>query len=82
MNRLFSLSSNGTWNKENAVVPCGTTGESSTLSHAEYERVIALCVEAASRRVPVIAGAGSNSTAEAVEMIKHAKQPAPTRLLW
>lgn len=58
----------------NAVVPCGTTGESSTLSHAEHKRVIALCVEAASRRVPVIAGAGSNSTAEAVEMIKHAKQ--------
>ncbi|MGH7033859.1 MAG: dihydrodipicolinate synthase family protein, partial [Stellaceae bacterium] len=44
------------------VVPCGTTGESPTLSHAEHKRVVELCVEAAKKRVPVIAGTGSNST--------------------
>ena len=56
------------------LVPCGTTGESPTLSHAEHRRVVELCVEVAKGRVPVIAGAGSNSTAEAVELTKHAKQ--------
>ena len=44
------------------LVPCGTTGESPTLSHDEHNRVVELCIEAAGRRVPVIAGAGSNST--------------------
>lgn len=56
------------------IVPCGTTGESATLSHAEHERVVAFTVEAARRRVPVIAGAGSNSTEEAIALTKHAKQ--------
>jgi len=56
------------------LVPCGTTGESPTLSHAEHNRVVALAVEAAARRVPVIAGAGSNSTAEAIELASHAKK--------
>jgi 4-hydroxy-tetrahydrodipicolinate synthase len=56
------------------LVPCGTTGESPTLSHAEHKRVTELCIEAARGRVPVIAGTGSNSTAEAVELIRHAKQ--------
>ena len=56
----------------NAVLPCGTTGESPTLSHEEHNRVVALTVEAAAGRVPVLAGAGSNSTAEAVHMAKHA----------
>jgi 4-hydroxy-tetrahydrodipicolinate synthase len=56
------------------LVPCGTTGESPTLSHDEHNRVVALCVEAAGGRVPVIAGAGSNSTAEAIELTRHAKQ--------
>ena len=56
------------------VVPCGTTGESPTLSHEEHRRVIELCVEVAKKRVPVIAGTGSNSTAEAIAMTKHAKQ--------
>ncbi len=56
-----------------ALVPCGTTGESPTLSHAEHRRVVELCVEAAAGRVPVIAGAGSNSTAEAIELTRHAK---------
>ena len=54
------------------LVPCGTTGESPTLSHAEHMRVVELCVEAAAGRVPVIAGAGSNSTAEAIELTRHA----------
>jgi 4-hydroxy-tetrahydrodipicolinate synthase len=56
------------------LVPCGTTGESPTLSHAEHNRVVALAVEAAAGRVPVIAGAGSNSTAEAIELVSHAKK--------
>lgn len=55
------------------LVPCGTTGESATLSHKEHERVIALCVEVAKGRVPVIAGAGANDTARAVELQKFAK---------
>jgi 4-hydroxy-tetrahydrodipicolinate synthase len=55
------------------LVPCGTTGESPTLSHDEHMRVIAICVEEANGRVPVIAGAGSNSTAEALALTKHAK---------
>ena len=54
------------------VVPCGTTGESPTLSHEEHERVVALCVEAAGGRVPVIAGTGSNNTAEAIRFQRHA----------
>ncbi len=56
------------------LVPCGTTGESPTLSHAEHKRVVELCVEVAKGRVPVIAGSGSNSTSEAIELTKHAKQ--------
>jgi 4-hydroxy-tetrahydrodipicolinate synthase len=55
------------------LVPCGTTGESPTLSHAEHMRVVELCVETARGRVPVIAGAGSNSTREAIELTRHAK---------
>lgn len=56
------------------LVPCGTTGESATLTDDEHRRVIALCVEAAAGRVPVIAGAGSNETRVAVEYSKHAKE--------
>jgi 4-hydroxy-tetrahydrodipicolinate synthase len=55
------------------LVPCGTTGESPTLSHEEHRQVIELCIEAAAGRVPVIAGTGSNSTAEAIELTRHAK---------
>ena len=55
-----------------ALVPCGTTGESATLSHEEHREVVSLCVEVTAGRVPVIAGAGSNSTAEAVGLIEHA----------
>ncbi len=58
----------------NGLVPCGTTGESPTLSHAEHMRVVEVCVDAAAGRIPVIAGAGSNSTAEAVELSRHAKR--------
>jgi 4-hydroxy-tetrahydrodipicolinate synthase len=57
-----------------AVVPCGTTGESPTLDHDEHKRVVEVCIEAADGRVPVIAGTGSNSTAEAIELTRHAKQ--------
>ncbi|MGH6718050.1 MAG: 4-hydroxy-tetrahydrodipicolinate synthase [Alphaproteobacteria bacterium] len=57
----------------NGVVPCGTTGESPTLSHAEHMRVTELCLEVAKGRVPVIAGTGSNSTAEAIDLTRHAK---------
>lgn len=56
------------------LVPCGTTGESPTLTHAEHMRVTELCVEASGGRVPVIAGAGSNATAEAIKFTQHAKE--------
>jgi 4-hydroxy-tetrahydrodipicolinate synthase len=55
------------------VVPCGTTGESATLSHAEHGKVIRVCVEQVAGRVPVLAGAGSNNTREAVELTRYAK---------
>ena len=55
------------------LVPVGTTGEGSTLSHEEHRRVVELCVQVTAGRVPVIAGAGSNSTAEAIEFTRHAK---------
>lgn len=58
----------------NGLVPCGTTGELPTLSHDEHDRVIELCVEVAKGRVPVVAGTGSNSTAEAVRLTKHAEE--------
>ncbi len=54
------------------LVPVGTTGETATLSHAEHRRVVEICVEAAAGRVPVIAGAGSNATAEAIGLVRHA----------
>lgn len=57
----------------NGIVPCGTTGESATLSHEEHNRVIELTVEVVRRRVPVTAGTGSNSTDEAISLTKHAK---------
>ena len=55
------------------VVPVGTTGETSTLSHDEHRRVVELAVKTAAGRVPVVAGAGSNATDEAIELVKHAK---------
>ncbi len=56
------------------LVPCGSTGESATLTHAEHEQVIKLVVDQARRRVPVIAGTGSNSTAEAIRLTQFAKE--------
>jgi 4-hydroxy-tetrahydrodipicolinate synthase len=58
----------------NGLVPVGTTGESPTLSHAEHRRVVELCVEVAAGRVPVIAGAGSNNTEEAIELMRFASK--------
>jgi len=57
----------------NGLVPCGTTGESGTLSHDEHKLIIRACVEQAKGRVPVIAGAGSNSTSEAIELTRVVK---------
>lgn len=56
------------------LVPVGTTGESPTLSHQEHERVVELTIEAAAKRVPIIAGAGSNATAEAIAFTQHAEK--------
>ena len=56
------------------IVPCGTTGESPTLSHAEHKRVVETCIDQVKKRVMVIAGSGSNNTAEAVELTQHAQQ--------
>ena len=61
-------------NGTHGIVPCGTTGESATLSHAEHERVVALTVEIVNQRVPVIAGTGSNATDEAIAFTRHAKR--------
>jgi 4-hydroxy-tetrahydrodipicolinate synthase len=61
-------------NGTDAIVPCGTTGESSTLSYVEHDRVIKVVVEQVNKRVPVIAGTGSNSTHEAIEITQHAKE--------
>lgn len=55
------------------LVPVGTTGESPTVTHEEHKRAVEICVETANKRVPVIAGAGSNSTAEAIDLARHAK---------
>ena len=63
------------------VVPCGTTGESPTLSEKEHEQVIKLCVETVAKRVPLIAGAGSNSTSEAVHMTKYAAKAGADAVL-
>src|SRR2546430_16109478 len=63
------------------LVPVGTTGESPTLSHEEHRQVVEWCVEQARRRVPVVAGAGSNSTAEAVELAQHAEQAGASAVL-
>ena len=58
----------------NGLVPVGTTGESPTVSHEEHKRIVELCIEVANKRVPVIAGAGSNSTAEAIDLAKFARK--------
>lgn len=58
----------------NAIVPVGTTGESPTLDHAEHKRVVEITIDAVAGRIPVIAGTGSNSTAEAIDLTRHAKE--------
>ncbi len=58
----------------NGLVPVGTTGESPTLSHDEHKKVVEVCVKVANKRVPVLAGAGSNSTAEAIDLAQHAEK--------
>jgi 4-hydroxy-tetrahydrodipicolinate synthase len=65
----------------NGLVPVGTTGESPTLSHDEHKRVVEWCVDQAKKRVPVIAGAGSNSTAEAIDFSKHAEKAGADAVL-
>ena len=61
-------------NGTNGLVPAGTTGESPTLSHREHEKVIELCIQEAKGKIPVIAGTGSNSTAEAISLTEHAEK--------
>ncbi|MGZ6208059.1 MAG: 4-hydroxy-tetrahydrodipicolinate synthase [Syntrophales bacterium] len=61
-------------NGTDGIVPCGTTGESSTLSHEEHDRVIEITIDAVNKRVPVIAGTGSNSTDEALRLTRHAHE--------
>lgn len=63
------------------LVPVGTTGESPTLSHDEHKRVVEICVEVANKRVPVIAGAGSNNTAESIDLAKHAESAGADGIL-
>ncbi|MGE7370014.1 4-hydroxy-tetrahydrodipicolinate synthase [Neorhizobium sp. NPDC001467] len=63
------------------LVPVGTTGESPTLTHAEHNRVVELCIEAAAGRVPVIAGAGSNNTRESIELAMHAEKAGADAVL-
>ena len=61
-------------NGTHGIVPCGTTGESATMSHEEHHRVVEITIKTVNGRVPVMAGSGSNSTAESIELTKHAKE--------
>lgn len=61
-------------NGTHGIVPCGTTGESATLSHEEHHRVVELTIKTVNGRIPVLAGTGSNSTEETIELTKHAKE--------
>ena len=61
-------------NGTHGIVPCGTTGESATMSHAEHHRVVELTIKTVNGRVPVLAGTGSNSTSETIELTRHAKE--------
>jgi 4-hydroxy-tetrahydrodipicolinate synthase len=65
----------------NGIVPVGTTGESPTLSHAEHRRVVEIAIEVSAGRVPVIAGTGSNSTEEAIDLTRHARKAGATAAL-
>ena len=68
-------------NGTDGLVPCGTTGESATLNYEEHERVIEICIEASRGRIPVIAGTGSNSTQEAIDMSRPAEKAGADGLL-
>jgi len=68
-------------NGTDVIVPCGTTGESATLTHKEHDQVVKTCIEQVNKRVPVLAGTGSNSTAEAIEISKHAMEIGADGLL-
>ncbi len=68
-------------NGTDGIVPCGTTGESATLNYDEHKRVIEICVKAAKKRIPIIAGTGSNCTQEAIEMSEYAKEVGADGLL-
>jgi 4-hydroxy-tetrahydrodipicolinate synthase len=61
-------------NGTHGIVPCGTTGESATMSHAEHHRVVELTIKTVNGRVPILAGTGSNSTTETIELTRHAKE--------
>lgn len=61
-------------NGTDVIVPCGTTGESATLNYEEHNQVIKTCIEQVNKRVPVVAGTGSNATSEAIEISQHAKE--------
>jgi len=61
-------------NGTDAIVPCGTTGESATLDYEEHDQVIKACIEQVNKRIPVLAGTGSNATAEAIAISQHAKE--------
>ncbi len=63
------------------IVPCGTTGESATLSHDEHKEVVTIVVEAVNKRIPVIAGAGSNCTTESINLARHAKNVGADAIL-
>jgi 4-hydroxy-tetrahydrodipicolinate synthase len=65
----------------NGLVPVGTTGESPTLSHQEHKKVVEWCIDQAGGRVPVVAGSGSNSTAEAIELSRHAEKAGADAVL-
>ena len=61
-------------NGSNGLVPCGTTGESPTLSHDEHKKVIEECIRVTDKRLPIIAGTGSNNTEEAIDYTNHAEK--------
>jgi 4-hydroxy-tetrahydrodipicolinate synthase len=68
-------------NKTDAILVCGTTGESATLSHPEHKSVVSIAVEEAKGRIPIVAGAGSNSTQEALDLASHAKKVGANAIL-
>ena len=68
-------------NGTDGIVPCGTTGESATLSHEEHDRVVEIAIDAVKRRVPVIAGAGSNNTMESLRLARHAYEAGADAIL-